>query len=101
MYIQYGVSKWLFLIEIPFKNKKLQQSVYCCDFRCLFIEFAAVSSYCGITFIWHWKTSRNINSHNSHSTSFQIGDYDCVSCCELMSWQCQIKVSFFGFHFEV
>jgi hypothetical protein len=30
--------------------------------------------------------SRDINSHNSHSTSFQIGDYECVSCCELMSW---------------
>ena len=30
--------------------------------------------------------SRDINSHNSHSTAFQIGDYDCVSCSELMSW---------------
>jgi hypothetical protein len=29
--------------------------------------------------------SRDINSHNSHSTSFQIGDYERVSCCELMS----------------
>jgi hypothetical protein len=29
--------------------------------------------------------SRDINSHNSHSTSFQIGDYERGSCCELMS----------------
>jgi hypothetical protein len=65
MYIQYGISKWLFLIEIPFKNKKLQQSVYCCDFCCLFIEFAAVSSSCGFTFIWHWKTPLATSTHTT------------------------------------